>query len=79
MKSPGAGVVVDSTREDFSKAGRIYDVLFDTVGRSGFSRSLRSLKRGGSYVRVGASGGVVSILGGMLRGRPLMAEFAKRF
>ena len=68
VKSLGADVVVDYTREDFSKAGRIYDVVFDTVGRSGFSRSLRSLKRGGSYVRVGASGGALSILGGMLRG-----------
>jgi NADPH:quinone reductase-like Zn-dependent oxidoreductase len=68
VKSLGADEVVDYTREDFSKAGRVYDVVFDSVGKSGFSRSLRSLKRGGLYVRVGASGGGVSILGAMLRG-----------
>lgn len=68
VKSLGADEVVDYTREDFSRAGRVYDMVFDTVGRSGFSRSLKSLKRGGFYVRVGGSGRLSSILGGMLRG-----------
>ncbi len=68
VKSLGADEVVDYTREDFSKAGRVYDVVCDTVGKSGFSRTLRSLKRGGFYLRVGASGGLLSILGAMLRG-----------
>ena len=68
VKSLGADEVVDYTREDFSRAGRVYDIVLDTVGKSGFSRSLRSLKRGGFYVRVGASGGVPSILGGIVRG-----------
>jgi NADPH:quinone reductase-like Zn-dependent oxidoreductase len=53
VKSLGADEVVDYTREDFSRAGRVYDMVFDTVGKSGFSRSLKSLKRGGFYVRVG--------------------------
>jgi len=52
-----------------SKGGRVYDIVFDTVGKSGFSRSLKSLKRGGFYVRVGGSGRLSSILGGMLRGK----------
>ena len=68
VKSLGADEVVDYTREDFSRAGRVYDIVFDTVGKSGFARSLKSLKRGGFYVRVGGSGGVASILGGMLQG-----------
>jgi NADPH:quinone reductase-like Zn-dependent oxidoreductase len=68
VKSLGADEVVDYTREDFSRAGRIYDIVFDTVGKSGFSRSLKSLKRDGCYVRVGGSGRLLSILGGMLRG-----------
>jgi NADPH:quinone reductase-like Zn-dependent oxidoreductase len=68
VKSLGADEVVDYTREDFSRAGRIYDMVFDTVGKSGFSRSLKSLKRGGFYVRVGGSGRLASILGDLLRG-----------
>jgi NADPH:quinone reductase-like Zn-dependent oxidoreductase len=68
VKSLGADEVVDYTKEDFSRAGRVYDVVFDTVGKSGFARTLRSLKRGGAYVRIGASGGTLTILGGILRG-----------
>ncbi len=68
VKSLGADDVVDYTREDFSRAGRVYDIVFDTVGKSGFSRSLKSLKRGGSYVLVGGSGRLLSILGVILRG-----------
>jgi NADPH:quinone reductase-like Zn-dependent oxidoreductase len=68
VKSLGADEAVDYTREDFSRVGRVYDIVFDTVGKSGFSRSLKSLKRGGFYVRVGGSGRLSSILGAMLRG-----------
>jgi NADPH:quinone reductase-like Zn-dependent oxidoreductase len=68
VKSLGADEVVDYTREDFSKAGRVYDMVFDTAGKSGFSRSLRSLKRGGSYVQVGGPGGLSSMLWAMVQG-----------
>ncbi|MBI4658832.1 MAG: NAD(P)-dependent alcohol dehydrogenase [Verrucomicrobia bacterium] len=68
VKSLGADEVVDYTKEDFSGAGRIYDVVFDTVGKSGWSRSLKALKRGGCYVRVGGAGRLSSILGDILRG-----------
>ena len=68
VKSLGADEVVDYTREDFSRAGRVYDIVFDTVGKSGFSRSLKALKRGGSYVLVGGSGRLSSMLGVALRG-----------
>ena len=68
VRSLGADEVVDYTREDFSRAGRVYDVVFDTVGKSGFSRSLKSLKRGGGYVLVGGSGRLSELLGIVLRG-----------
>jgi len=45
----------------------VYDIAFDTVGKSGFSRSLQSLKRGGFYVRVGGSGRLSSILWGIVQ------------
>jgi NADPH:quinone reductase-like Zn-dependent oxidoreductase len=68
VKSLGADQVMDYTREDFSKAGRVYDLVFDSVGHSGFSRSLNSLKRGGFYVRAGGSGRILAIFRDMLRG-----------
>ena len=55
VKSLGADAVVDYTREDFSKAGRVYDIVLDTVGKSGYRRSMKSLKRGGFYVLVAIS------------------------
>jgi NADPH:quinone reductase-like Zn-dependent oxidoreductase len=69
VKSLGADAVVDYTREDFSRTGRVYDMVFDTVGKSGFWRSLRSLKRGGSYVLVAFLGHrwfISNLLGAML-------------
>jgi len=67
VKSLGADEVVDYTREDFSRAGRVYDIVFDTVGKSGFSRSLKSLKRRGFYVRAGGSERLSSILGAIFQ------------
>jgi NADPH:quinone reductase-like Zn-dependent oxidoreductase len=58
VRGLGADAVVDYTKEDFSRDGRVYDVIVDTVGQSGFSRSLRALKRGGPYIRVAPSGGI---------------------
>lgn len=49
VKSLGADKVIDYTREDFAEPGA-YDLIYHTVGRISFSKSLRSLKRGGSYV-----------------------------
>jgi len=68
VKSLGADEAVDYTKEDFSRAGRVYDIVIDTVGYSGFSRSLRSLKRGGVYAQIGFSGRLVSIPVNMIRG-----------
>lgn len=68
LKSLGADEVVDYTREDFSSAGRVYDVVFDAVGHSGLRRSLRALKRGGPYVQCGAAKRTLPILGGMILG-----------
>jgi 2-desacetyl-2-hydroxyethyl bacteriochlorophyllide A dehydrogenase len=67
VRSLGADEVVDYTEEDFSRAGPVYDIVCDTVGKSGFSRSLKSLVRGGAYVLIGYSGQLPSFLGGLVR------------
>ena len=50
LRSIGADHVIDYTREDFTRDGRTYDVLFDVVGRSRLSRNVRSLNPGGRYL-----------------------------
>ncbi len=46
----GADAVIDYTAHDFTRNLDTYDVIFDTVATSSFSRSRRALKRGGSYL-----------------------------
>lgn len=67
VKSLGADEVVDYTKEDFSKAGRVYDMVVETVGKAGYSRCLKALKRGGPLVLITISGGLASILGDIVR------------
>ena len=50
VRSLGAGTVIDYTREDFTKNGQTYDVIFDAVGKHSFERCKGSLKAGGSYL-----------------------------
>ena len=50
VKSLGADHVIDYKREDFTQLGETYDVIFDSVGKSSFSKAKRALKPGGIYL-----------------------------
>jgi NADPH:quinone reductase-like Zn-dependent oxidoreductase len=50
VKSLGADHVIDYTREDFTRTGQTYDVIFDAVGKSSFSRCKSSLNKEGIYL-----------------------------
>jgi NADPH:quinone reductase-like Zn-dependent oxidoreductase len=52
VKSLGADKVIDYTKEDFTKNGQTYDIVFDTVLKTSFSRCRSSLKQGGIYCTV---------------------------
>jgi NADPH:quinone reductase-like Zn-dependent oxidoreductase len=49
-RSLGADEVIDHTQEDFTRNGKTYDVIFDSVGKHSFRRCRGSLKRGGLYI-----------------------------
>jgi len=50
VKSLGADRVIDYTREDFTKSGETYDLIFDVLGKSSFSRCRGSLAQNGRYL-----------------------------
>jgi NADPH:quinone reductase-like Zn-dependent oxidoreductase len=50
VRSLGADAVVDYTREDFTRSGQTYDVVFDVVARSSFGRCRPVLSPAGVYL-----------------------------
>ena len=78
LRSIGADLVIDYTQEDFTKNGETYDVIFDVVGKSSFSRSVRSLKQNGRYLL--ANPRLLPMVRGlwtsMISGKKVIFEFA---
>ena len=73
VRSLGADRVIDYTAEDFTEGGRTYDIIFDTVGKSSFSRCKGSLQKGGRYLlTVGWAGYLVMLWTSMLGGKKLI-------
>lgn len=50
VKSLGADKVVDYTKEDFTRNGVTYDIIFDTVGKTSFASCKKSLNQSGFYL-----------------------------
>lgn len=55
IRSLGADQVIDYTRTDFTRNGETYDIIYDTVGKTSFSRCRNVLKPNGLYL-AGAGG-----------------------
>ncbi|WP_419873437.1 NAD(P)-dependent alcohol dehydrogenase [Candidatus Pristimantibacillus sp. PTI5] len=51
VKSLGADRVIDYTKERLSDGGPVYDIIFDTVGKSPFEVCLKRLVPNGFYLR----------------------------
>ena len=50
VTSLGADKVIDYSKEDFTKNGEVYDIIYDTIGKSSFTRVKRSLATEGLYI-----------------------------
>jgi len=53
VKSIGADKVIDYTKEDFTKSGETYDIIFDAVGKTTFSQCKNLLDQKGKYLQAG--------------------------
>jgi NADPH:quinone reductase-like Zn-dependent oxidoreductase len=51
VKTLGASQVIDYTKEDFTRNGETYDVIFDILGKTSFAKCKGSLKENGCYLR----------------------------
>jgi NADPH:quinone reductase-like Zn-dependent oxidoreductase len=59
VRSLGADNVIDYTKEDFTNSGQTYDVIFDAIGKSSFSRCQGTLTQKGIYLSTAPTLGVV--------------------
>ncbi|MEU8614876.1 NAD(P)-dependent alcohol dehydrogenase [Actinoplanes sp. NPDC048791] len=80
VRSLGADHVVDYTREDFTRAGQRYDVVFDLVGNRSLADLRRALTPTGTLVLSGGGvsegGSLVGPIGLVVKGR-LLARFVR--
>ncbi|RLD27363.1 MAG: NAD(P)-dependent alcohol dehydrogenase [Bacteroidetes bacterium] len=65
MKSLGADHVIDYTQEDFTRNGKKYDVVFDTIGKSSLRKALMSLSDNGHLLL--ASAGIGTMISGSIK------------
>ena len=56
LRALGADHVIGYTREDFTESGETYDVIFNVVVGSSYSRAVRSLSEGGRYLLTNPAG-----------------------
>ncbi|MFF3584689.1 NAD(P)-dependent alcohol dehydrogenase [Streptomyces mirabilis] len=80
IRSMGADHVIDYTREDFTRDGRRYDVVFDLVGNHSLTECRRALTPTGRLVLSGGGvsegGSVVGPMGLILKGQ-VMSHFVR--
>ena len=68
VRSIGADHIIDYTREDFTKSGQHYDLIFDLVRNHSFSARRRVLKPRGVYIGAGVLAGpsIIGLLAGLI-------------
>lgn len=81
IKSLGADIVIDYTKEDYTQSDKRYDFVFDAVGKSSFGASKKVLKPRGIYMstELGKNGENVwlSMLTPIIGGKRLMFPLPK--
>jgi NADPH:quinone reductase-like Zn-dependent oxidoreductase len=69
VASIGADRVIDYTKEDFTRNGQTYDVIYDAVGKHRFRRCRASLRPGGTYLATDLVQNMLLAVGTKVAGR----------
>lgn len=59
VRALGADKVIDYTKEDFTRMGLSFDIIFDAVGKVGFSQCKSSLRENGVFLEAGIGMGII--------------------
>jgi NADPH:quinone reductase-like Zn-dependent oxidoreductase len=78
LRSIGAGEVIDYTKEDFTRRGERYHVLFDIGANRSIEDCRRVLLPNGTFLMVGAPKGTWAILSRLLKARLLSRAGGQR-
>lgn len=78
LRALGADHVVDYKREDFTRNGLSYDIIFDAVGATSFAKVRNSLSPEGSFVplEMGATEMVQAMFNGRRGGKKVVAAIS---
>ena len=83
VKSLGADIVIDYAKEDFTKNGQSYDLVFDAVGKLSSSHAKGSLKENGVFLSTWGDGGMepndLSMLSGLIEAGKLKAVIDRTY
>ena len=71
VKSIGADSVIDYRKDDFTKNGQQYDIIFDTVGKRSFAACKGSLTPNGIYLDAGNAATILPMLWTSVFGRKI--------
>lgn len=62
VKTIGADTVVDYTKDDFTKTNQTYDIIFDAVGKTSFSKCKNCLAKNGVFLESGFGFGTIPLV-----------------
>lgn len=62
VRTLGADNVVDYTKDDLTKNNQTYDIIFDAVGKTSFSKCKNNLEKNGVFLEAGIGFGIIPLV-----------------
>ena len=62
VRTLGADNVVDYTQDEFTKNNQTYDIIFDAVGKTSFSKCKNNLEKNGVFLEAGIGFGIIPLV-----------------